>query len=62
MQMAALMASNGYSQDSLQASEVALVELNATESGLLDGQQISESDIKGSQETVLLDIEAYETP
>ncbi len=49
MQMAALMASSGYSQDSLQSSEVALVKLNATESRLLDGQQVSERDIKGFQ-------------
>ena len=61
MQMAALMASNGYNHEALQLSEIALVELTATESGLLDAQQVSESDIKAFQETVLLDIEANET-
>jgi tetratricopeptide (TPR) repeat protein len=62
MQMAALMASNGYNQEALQLSEIALFELNVAESRLLDGQQVSESDVKAFQETVLLDIEANEIP
>jgi hypothetical protein len=56
------MASNGYNQEALQLSEIALFELNVAESRLLDGQQVSESDVKAFQETVLLDIEANEIP